>query len=257
MLKPEDIKPLKGKRKLTMLTAYDYPTARILCKSGIDMILVGDSLGVVVLGQGHTRGVTLNDTIRHTAAVVRGGTDCMVIADMPINTTDTAGTAISNCRMVMEETGAHAVKLEGDPHIVEAVVKAGIPVMGHAGLKLQSTEEDRVCGIEKDEAEQVRLEALALEKAGVFALVLRCVPTNLAKSISDEVKIPTIGMGAGKDCDGQALVVSEMIGLFGESSPKYVRRYAEIGKEIDRAARVFIDDVRSGVFPSRDESYCN
>lgn len=237
-----------------MLAAYDYPTAKILCRSGIDMILVGDSLGVMVLGQGHTRGVTLNDIIRHTAAVVRGSRDCMVIADMPLNTTDTAGTAISNCRTVMKETGAHAVKVEKDVHIVEALTAEGIPVMGHAGLMPQSADDVRLCGTDRMEASGFLSDALAMEKAGAFALMLECIPSALGKKITSSLKIPTIGIGAGRYCDGQVQVVNDIIGLSDDMKLKFIRRYAEVGMEIEKAAKMFIKDVKAGEFPSDDES---
>lgn len=255
MLSVAEIIALKDKRKLTMLTAYDYPTAKIVSSVGVDLILVGDSLGMAVLGFKDTRSVTLSDMIRHTAAVVRGNQNSFVIADMPLHTTDTAGMAIRNCRNVLELTGAQAVKVEGHVTIVEALVKAGIAVMGHTGLKPQTAEKYSVQGKTGQEADQILEEALALEKAGAFAVVLECVPFELAAKITRAVKIPTIGIGAGRLCDGQVLVISDMIGLFKDFKPKFLRRYADVGTVIENAVREFKKDVESGSFPSEEESY--
>ncbi len=238
-----------------MLTAYDYPTAGILSGAGVDMLLVGDSLGVVVLGYKDTKSVSLNDIISHAAAVVRGNKGSLVVADMPVHTTDTAGTAIRNCAAVIKQTGAHAVKIEGDVHIVEALTKAGIPVMGHTGLKPQTAKKNRLYGREDIEAEAVFKEALELEKAGAFAVVLECVPDKLGRKITGSLKVPTIGIGAGSGCDGQVLVISDMIGLFNDFKPKFVRKYANIAGEIEKAAKDFIRDVKDGSFPSKEESY--
>lgn len=238
-----------------MLTAYDYPTAKILSRAGIDMLLVGDSLGMVVLGYKDTKNVTLHDTLRHTAAVVRGNEGSLVIADMPLHTTDTAGMAVRNCRGVLEQTGAHAVKVEGHVHIVEALTKAGMEVMGHTGLKPQTAEKYGLRGKEHDEAEGIYDEALALEKAGAFAVVLECVPTVLAERITKTLKIPTIGIGAGSVCDGQVLVISDLIGLFDDFKPKFVRKYATVARAIEDAVVQFKKDVESGSFPSAKESY--
>lgn len=238
-----------------MLTAYDYPTASILSRAGVDMLLVGDSLGMVVLGYKDTKSVSLNDIIRHTAAVVRGNKGSLVIADMPIHTTDTAGTAIRNCHAVMHQTGCGAVKIEGEARIVESLVKAGIPVMGHTGLKPQTADRYRLSGRLEKEAGHIFDEAVALEEAGAFALVLECVPCALARKITAKLKIPTIGIGAGKHCDGQVMVVSDMIGLFDDFKPKFVRRYANVAAEIKQAAEQYIKDVHVGDFPSEKESY--
>jgi len=238
-----------------MLTAYDYPTATILSAAGVDMLLVGDSLGMVVLGYKDTKSVSLNDTMRHTAAVVRGSKHSLVVADMPLHTTDTAGTAIRNCQAVMKQTGCGAVKIEGDVHIVQSLVAAGIPVMGHTGLKPQTAEKYGLRGRIEGEAGQIYDEALALEKAGAFAIVLECVPCLLAKKITEALKVPTIGIGAGKYCDGQVMVVSDMIGLFEDFKPKFVRVYAKIAQEIEGAVKHYIKDVHEGIFPSEKESY--
>ena len=238
-----------------MLTAYDYPTAKILSQEAIDMLLVGDSLGMVVLGYKDTKSVTLNDMVRHTAAVVRGNKESLVIADMPLHTTDTAGMAIANCRFVLEQTGAQAVKIEGHAQIAEALVQVGIAVMGHTGLKPQIAEKYGLRGKEKLEADLIYDEAVDLEKAGAFAVVLECVPTVLAEKITKKLKVPTIGIGAGNVCDGQVLVVSDMIGLFEDFKPKFVRRYGQAAKLIKDAVSQFKKDVESGNFPAEEESY--
>lgn len=244
-----------------MLTAYDYPTAKIVAQVGVDMILVGDSLGMVVLGYPDTRSVTLQDILRHTGAVVRG---CHAIAkeggpfivvDMPIHTTDTAGIALSNCRFILEQTGAHAVKIEGNPRIVQVLCEAGIPVMGHTGLKPQFAEEYKIHGRGKLEADIIEQEALALEKAGVFAVVLECITAKLAQKITQKLKIPTIGIGSSKACDGQVLVVSDLIGLYDDIKPKFVRRYANVAQNIRDAVTQFKKDIESGDFPNEKESY--
>lgn len=261
MLKPESLSALKNKRKLTMLTAYDYPTAKILAQAGIDILLVGDSLGMVVLGYPDTRSVTLQDMVRHTAGVVRGCKAVMktsrplIVVDMPIHTTDTAGIAISNCRFVLEQTGADAVKIEGNPRIVQVLHEAHIPVMGHTGLKPQYAEEYKIHGREKLEADIIEGEAVALEKAGAFAVVLECITAKLAQKITQKLKVPTIGIGASAECDGQVLVVSDLIGLYDDIKPKFVRRYANIAQIMRGAVLQFKNDTESGDFPSKDESY--
>lgn len=278
MVKIEDIKALKGNRKLTMLTAYDYPTAKILSRAGVDMLLVGDSLGMVVLGYPDTKSVTLQDIVRHAGAVVRGnaaagaefkvqvsasigpvpspGTSgSLVVADMPIHTTDTVGMALRNARYILEETGVDAVKIEGDPHIVEALAGAGIAVMAHTGLKPQQAEKYGLTGKTDDEAEAIFAEAVALEKAGAFALVLECIPHELAKRITGVLKIPTIGIGAGNSCDGQVLVSSDLLGLYDDFKPKFVRRYANLAEEIFNATNQFKKDTENGTFPAEKESF--
>jgi 3-methyl-2-oxobutanoate hydroxymethyltransferase len=277
VVKIEDIKALKGNRKLTMLTAYDYPTAKILSRAGVDMLLVGDSLGMVVLGYPDTKSVTLQDIVRHAGAVVRGNLAAVaeskvrepdsaardadgnvgsfVVADMPIHTTDTVGMALRNARYILEETGVDAVKIEGDPHIVEALAGAGIAVMAHTGLKPQQAEKYGLTGKSSDEAEAIFAEAVALEKAGAFALVLECIPSELAKRITGVLKIPTIGIGAGKDCDGQVLVSSDLLGLYDDFKPKFVRRYADLATEIFNATNQFKKDTENGTFPAEKESF--
>ncbi len=255
MLSPQNIIALKGKRTLSMLTAYDYPTAKIISQAGIDMILVGDSLGMVVLGFKDTKSVTIEDIIRHTAAVVRGSGDSLVIADMPIHTTDTVEMALKNCTMVLSKTGAHAVKIEGQADVVEALCKAGIAVMGHTGLKPQTAKKYVLKGKGSEEGQKIYDEAVALAMAGAFAVVLECIPSSLALSITKKIGVPSIGIGAGNSCDGQVLVISDMVGLFDDFKPRFVRRYANIAPVIAKAVQQFKIDVESGMFPSQEESF--
>ena len=240
-----------------MLTAYDYPTAKILARAGIDIILVGDSLGMVVLGYKDTQHVTLDDMIRHGQAVVRGNeaafslgfSRSFVVVDVPYGSTTNSDLAVYHCSEIMRRTNASAVKIEGQPDMVSAVVSSGIPVMGHAGLKPQTAQKYCLQGKNEADAKKVFDEALALEKAGVFALVLECIPSSLAEEITRALSIPTIGIGAGKSCDGQVLVVSDMIGLFDDFSPGFVKRYAQVGKNIEQAVLDFKKDVACGRFP--------
>lgn len=251
----QKIKSLKGKKKIVALTAYDYPTSKILNESKVDIILVGDSLGMVVLGFGNTHFVTLSDIIRHTQAVMRGNSKALVVADMPINSCDTIKDAIKNCKKVIEETGVHAVKIEGKPEIVKAVFDAGISVMGHTGLKPQEVDKCKLQGKEKESAEMIIKESKMLEKAGVFSLILECIPEKLGKEITKILKIPTIGIGAGRYTDGQILVLHDIIGLSPDIKPRFVRRYAEVGSVIGKAVSSFRKDVEKGEYPSEKEVY--
>lgn len=261
----EQIRALKGKRKITALTAYDYPTAQILSEAGVDVLLVGDSLGMVVLGYPNTHFVTMEDMIRHTQAVIRGvakamhsglvGRAPLVVADMPIASCDTAEFALQNCRRMVQETGVRAVKIEGMPDICAEVVQSGIAVMGHTGLKPQTAERMRVQGKSEPEAEVIFQEALALEKAGCFAVVLECVPTDLGKRITEALTVPTIGIGAGPDCDGQILVLHDVLGLFTDFRPKFVKRYGHVREEIQKAVRLYVEEVQQGDFPSEEQSF--
>ncbi len=250
----QQIRSSKGNRKLTALTCYDYTWAKILGKSGVDFLLVGDSLGMVVLGYENTHLVTMQDMISHTQAVMRAVPSCLVVADMPIGSCETEQDAISNCHRLLQETGVKAVKIEGKSEIVEAVVGSGIEVMGHTGLKPQEAETYQVRG-KGEEAEMILKEALALEKAGCFALVLECIPSLLAKETTEKLTIPTIGIGAGKDCDGQILVLQDILGLFDDIHPRFVRRYANLKEESLKAVGNYIQDVKSGDFPNEKESY--
>jgi len=251
----------KKKEKITVLTAYDYPSARILDAAGMDVVLVGDSLGMVVLGYETTLPVTMRDMLHHTKAVSRAVTRALVVGDMPFGSYDRPDQALRNARRFLKEAGADAVKLEGGERVREQVallVQSGIPVMGHLGMTPQSVGSlggYRVQGKQKREADQILKEALLLEKLGVFAIVLECVPAMLAARITRRLKCPTIGIGAGKGTDGQVLVLHDMLGIAGKVHPRFVRRYANLEKEIRRAAEKYRKEVLSGSFPSKEESF--
>jgi 3-methyl-2-oxobutanoate hydroxymethyltransferase len=250
------------KQKITCLTAYDYPTARLLDEAGVDVLLVGDSLGMVVLGQENTLSVTIDDMLHHAAAVRRGTKRALVVVDMPFGSyhTDTAE-SLRNAVRFVKEAGAEAVKIEGGERRLELIVRlteAEIPVMGHIGLTPQSVNAlggYRVQGKTTDSAEQLLRDARAVEAAGAFAIVLEAVPRELAAQITRELRIPTIGIGAGPDCDGQVLVIHDMLGLNFGHTAKFTRQYANIGEIISGAVREYCYDVRSGSFPSDAESY--
>jgi len=257
--KPVRITDLRRKKqageKITMLTAYDAPTARLLDGAGLDVLLVGDSVGMVMLGHDSTLPVTLDAMVHHTAAVSRGAVRALVVADMPFLTYQvTASEAIRNAGRLLQEGGAAAVKLEGGrpvADIVKRLVDIGIPVMGHLGLRPQSVHQlggYRRRGTETREAEAIIEDAAVLEAAGAFAVVLESIPAALARTITGQVRMPTIGIGAGPDCDGQVLVSADMLGL-AEQAPPFVRRYADLQGTIAAAARAFAEDVRSGRFP--------
>ena len=236
--------------KITALTAYDYPTARLLDESGIDIILVGDSLGMVVLGYQDTTGVTMEEMLHHTRAAARGVKRALLVADMPIHTYDTPEQAVETARKFID-VGAQAVKLEGGvSHVeqIEAITKAGIPFMGHIGMLPQSVREDggyRIKGRNQSEAEALIADARAVEKAGAFSIVLEIVVTEIAKQITKAIDIPTIGIGSGKHCDGQILVTHDLIGLFPWFTPKFVSPEARVADEIRRAATAFIEQTRN------------
>ncbi len=249
-------------RKITCLTAYDYPTARLLDEAGVDVLLVGDSVGMVVLGYESTLPVTLDEMLHHTRAVRRGARHALVVADMPFGSyhTDIAE-SLRNAVRFVKEAGAEAVKIEGGERRIELIarlVEAEIPVMGHIGLTPQSLHAMggyRVQGKTPDAAEQLIRDARAVEAAGAFAVVLEGIPRQLAAQITADVRIPTIGIGAGPDCDGQILVVHDLLGLtFGET-PKFARQYAHLGEIISGAVREYCEDVRRGNFPLDAESY--
>jgi 3-methyl-2-oxobutanoate hydroxymethyltransferase len=249
-------------KKITCLTAYDYPTARLLDEAGVDVLLVGDSLGMVMLGHESTLPVTLEDMLRHTAAVRRGTKRALVVADMPYGSyhTDNAE-SLRNAVRFIKEAGAEAVKIEGGERRLELIVRlteAEIPVMAHVGLTPQSVNAlggYRVQGKTVDAAERMLRDARAVEAAGAFAVVLEAVPRELAAQITRELRIPTIGIGAGPDCDGQILVLHDLLGLNFGHTPKFTRQYAGVGEIIKRAAREYCADVRGGSFPSDAESY--
>ncbi len=252
----------KRGEKIAMLTAYDFLIAKLLDETGIDVILVGDSLGNVFQGHMTTLPVTLDDMIYHTKAVCRGVKRAMVIVDMPfLSYQVSVEEAVKNCGRVLKETCAEGVKLEGGSEIIEVVRKLtliGIPVMGHLGLTPQSIHKFGgydVRGVDESEAEKILNDAIELEKAGAFAIVLEKIPAKLAEKVTRSVNIPTIGIGAGPHCDGQVLVVYDMLGLFEEFKPKFVRRYTELAKIIKNAFENYIADVKSGRFPAEGEFY--
>jgi 3-methyl-2-oxobutanoate hydroxymethyltransferase len=243
-------KKLRGER-ITALTAYDYPTARLLDESGIDIILVGDSLGMVVLGYEDTTQVTLAEMVHHTRAVARGVKRALLVADLPIHTYDDPGKAVAAAHVLIA-AGAQAVKLEGGvSHVpqIEAIVAADIAVMGHIGMLPQSVREEggyKVKGRTKPEAEALVRDGLAVEKAGVFAVVLEIVNPEVARQITKTLSIPTIGIGSGDHCDGQILVTHDLIGLFPWFTPKFVSPEARVADEIRKAVQIFIGRTRSG-----------
>jgi 3-methyl-2-oxobutanoate hydroxymethyltransferase len=251
----EEIRRLKGVRKVTVLTAYDAQTAKIMEKSGIDMILVGDSLGMVVLGYKDTKQVTMEDMVRHTEAVARGAPHTHIIGDLPINSYNTVDDAISNAGRLLA-AGAHSIKLEGNkPEVVRALVAEGIPVMGHLGLLPQTAEVMKVRGKKRSEAERILADARELEELGVFSVVLECIPLDLAKHVTEAINILTIGIGAGVHCDGQVLVVNDMLGMDEGYSPKHSKNYASLNDVIGEAVRGYIDEVKAGTFPKDKHSF--
>ena len=237
--------------KITALTAYDYPTARLLDESGIDIILVGDSVGMVVLGYEDTTRVTLPEMLHHTRAVARAVKNALLVADFPIHSYDTPEQAVATARELVA-AGAQAVKLEGGvthARRIEAIVQAGIPFMAHIGMLPQSVREEggyRLKGRSQSEIEQLILDAHAVEKAGAFAVVLEIVTADAARQITNAIGIPTIGIGSGEHCDGQILVTHDLIGLFPWFTPKFVSPAARVAEEIRRAATAFIERTRSG-----------
>ena len=248
--------------KLSMLTAYDYSTAKLEDESGINGILVGDSLGNVVLGYEDTVSVTMEDMIHHGAAVARGAKNALVVVDMPFMSYEvTVEEAVRNAGRLMKEGRAGAVKLEGGVRVAEqirAIVKAGIPVMGHIGLTPQSINVFggfKVQGKSEEAARALLADAKAVEEAGAFAVVIEAVPAALAQMITDAVSIPTIGIGAGAGCDGQILVYQDMLGMFSDFTPKFVKRYANVGEVMREAFTNYAAEVASGAFPTEEHTY--
>jgi 3-methyl-2-oxobutanoate hydroxymethyltransferase len=249
-------------KKITCLTAYDYPTARLLDEAGVDVILVGDSVGMVMLGYDSTLPLTLDEALHHTKAVRRGVRRALLVADMPYGSYHgDLHESLRNAMRFVKEAGAEAVKIEGGERRLELIsrlTEAEIPVMGHVGLTPQSVNAlggYRVQGKTPATAEQLLRDARSVEAAGAFALVLEAIPRELAAEITRAVRIPTIGIGAGPDCDGQVLVLHDMLGLTFHEPPKFARRYANVGETITQAVRQYCEDVQSGSFPSDAESY--
>lgn len=249
-------------QKITMLTAYDYPFATVVDEAGIDMILVGDSLSMVVQGNDTTLPVTMDEMIYHTKIVVRATRRAMVVADMPFMSYQVSvEEAVRNAGRLIKDAGAHAVKLEGGreilPH-VKALTSAEIPVIGHLGLTPQAVLRMggyKLQGKTEQQAKRIKEDALMLQEAGAVAIVLEVIPKELAKEITESLDIPTIGIGAGPYCDGQVLVIHDLLGLFEKFTPKFVKRYANLREEILKAIRQYKDEVEKGIFPDEEHSF--
>jgi 3-methyl-2-oxobutanoate hydroxymethyltransferase len=259
---PHVLKMKQRGEKITCLTAYDYSFARILDDAGVEMLLVGDSLGCVVQGNHNTLAVTMDEMIYHTRLVARGRNRALVIGDMPFLSYHVSRErALENAGRFLQEGGAEAVKLEGGMTMrvtIEAIVRAGIPVMGHVGLTPQSVHQFggyKIQGREKERREAVLRDALAVEEAGAFSVVLEGMPLDLAQEITERLKIPTIGIGAGAHCDGQVLVIHDMLGLFDDFTPKFVKRYADLKSTMTGAVKEFIGEVKEKKFPTEEHSF--
>lgn len=258
-----EIREMKQKKeKIPMLTAYDYVTAKMVDEAGVPLILVGDSLGMVMLGYQSTIPVTMEEMIHHTKAVVRGAKQALVVGDMPFMTYHiSVSDALHNAARFIQEAGAQAVKLEGGEVVAETVrrlVRCGIPVMGHIGLTPQSIHQlggFKVRGKGLEEARKLLNDARILEEAGAFAIVLECTPAPLSKLITQKLSIPTIGIGAGLDCDGQVQVISDLLGLYTEFVPKHAKQYARLAGEIKTAVEDYISEIKSLSFPTMEHSY--
>ena len=255
-------KAKEEKRQISMLTAYDYSMAKILDSAGVDALLVGDSLGMVVQGNESTISVTLDEMIYHAKAVTRAAKRALVIVDMPFMTyQNSAEEAVANAGRLMKEGGAHAIKLEGGIEFADTVrqiVRAQIPVMGHLGMTPQSLHMFggfKVQGKSLEQAQKIIDDAKALEEAGVFAITLECVPEELTKIITEAISIPTIGIGAGKYCDGQVLVSNDMLGMFSDFVPKFVKKYAHLSTDIENAVKTYIEEISEGDFPQKEHTF--
>ena len=248
--------------KITMLTAYDYCTAKLMDRAGINGLLVGDSLGMVMLGYEDTISVTMEDMIHHTAAVARGAENALIVADMPFMSYQTSVyDAVYNAGRLMKEGRCQAVKLEGGLSVcpqIRAITEASVPVMAQIGLTPQSVNAFggfKVQGKTEEAARRLLQEAKAVEEAGAFAVVLECVPAKLSALISKEISIPTIGIGAGAGCDGQILVYQDMLAMYSDFTPKFVKKYADIGKAMQEGIAAYIDEVRKGAFPAPEHEF--
>ena len=248
--------------KITMLTAYDYSTAKLVDECGVNTILVGDSLGMVMLGYEDTISVTMEDMIHHTAAVTRGAKNALVVGDMPFMSYQTSVyDAVVNAGRLMKEGRCQAVKLEGGASVcpqIKAITEASIPVVAHIGLTPQSVNAFggfKVQGKSEEDARRLIEEAKAVEEAGAFAIVLECIPAKLAKLITESVSIPTIGIGAGADCDGQVLVYQDMLALFSDFKPKFVKHFANAGEVMKQGFPEYIKEVKEGTFPAAEHTF--
>lgn len=258
MTVPDFVAAKRQNVPLTVLTAYDYTMARLLDNAGVDAILVGDSLGMVVQGEVHSLRVTLEEMIYHTRLVARGIRNSLLIADLPFMSYQISPEqALASAGRLVKEGGAHAVKLEGGQRSVgaiEAILRADIPVMGHVGLTPQSVHRMGGFRVQRDAANLVD-DALAVEHAGVFAIVVECVPADIAERIRAAVKVPTIGIGAGLGCDGQVLVTHDMLGLFPDLKPRFVKQYGDVGQMITQAVEQYCREVREGRFPGPEHAF--
>ncbi len=248
--------------RITMVTAYDFAFARLLDEAGVDLLLVGDSLGMVVQGMPTTLPVTLEEIVYHTRMVARGRARALVVGDLPFGSYQASPTqAVESAVRLVKDGGAEAVKLEGGVHMartIEAIAVIDVPVMGHVGLTPQSVHRmggHRVQGRRAGERERVLEDARAVQAAGAFAVVLECIPLDLAAEITAELTIPTIGIGAGAHCDGQVLVLHDLIGLSSDWTPRFAKRYAEVGREVVRAATAYVSEVKEGVFPTEAQAF--
>ena len=250
----EYIRSMKGREKIGMLTAYDYSTAKYMDETGIDIILVGDSLGMVVLGYENTLDVTVEDMLRHTGAVARGTTNALIVTDLPAGSYDDVESAAANAEALVR-SGADAVKLENSPHIAEYLVYLDIPVQGHVGLTPQSVADFKVQGREAAAAQTIIQMAKDMETAGCYSVILEALPQDLGELITETLTVPTIGIGAGPHCDGQVLVVNDMLGLYDKMSPRFVKKYASLADDMKGAFQAYVDEVKSGKFPEEKHSF--
>lgn len=258
----ETIRSMKGKEKISMLTSYDYTMAQMVDAGGIDVILVGDSASNVMAGHETTLPITLDQMIYHAQSVVRGAQRCLVVVDLPFGTYQSdPQRALDSAVRIMKESGAHAIKLEGGREIqksIQKIVNAGIPVMGHLGLTPQSIYQFgtyKVRAKEDAEAEKLLDDAKLLQELGAFSLVMEKIPADLAQKVTESISIPTIGIGAGAHCDGQVLVVHDMLGMTFEFKPKFLRQYLNLNEEITKAVQHYVADVKSVDFPNETEQY--
>jgi ketopantoate hydroxymethyltransferase (EC 2.1.2.11) len=258
---PDFMKAKENGEKITMLTAYDYPSARQAEEAGIDIILVGDSLGNVVLGYESTVPVTMEDMIYHAKAVKRGAPQTFIVVDMPFMSYSTLELALHNAGRLIQEGGADAVKLEGGEafaEIVKALNRAGIPVVGHIGLTPQTATQlggFKVQGRDIESARKLSKDADALQEAGAFMLVLELIPRQVGERISNQLRIPTIGIGAGSECDGQVLVYHDILGMYDRFKPKFVKQYAQIGAQAVKAIQEYDREVKTGKFPAAEHTF--
>ena len=244
---------MKGKEKISMLTAYDCSTAKYMDEAGIDIILIGDSMGMVVLGYKNTLSVTVEDIMRHTGAVARGAGNALIVADLPANSYDSNETAALNAEALIK-SGADNVKIENKPEIAKFLIENKIDVMGHVGLTPQTVTDFKVQGKEEETANKIIKMAQDLEAAGCYCVVLEGIPLDLGKRITETLKVPTIGIGAGPYCDGQVLVVNDMLGLYDEFSPKFVKKYAHLAEDMKKAFKDYVKDVKEVKFP--EDKHC-